>query len=117
MDEKVFEILQAKLANVDLDQLSIADLAGITLLGMMRRQQGQQTTEGQCLVKTVDGVQAAGWKCRCFSNGGITTHSFLGPGFQSWGPGGDGGVINGTPRFTVADPATGQVYFVTISCT
>lgn len=116
MDEKILEVLQEKIRNADLDQLSIADLAGLSLLGMMRREQGQETTEQKCEVKTVDGGPANGWRCRCFTNGGITTHSFLGPGFQSWVPGGDGGIKNGTARFTVVDPATGQIHFVTISC-
>ena len=115
--EKASELLNAKLKETDLTQLSVGDLACLVVLDHIRRNPGQiaATVQGQCNVTKVDDVAPpAGWQCKCYTNGGITSYSFKGPGFPHWVAGGDGGMKNGVPRFTVVHPTTGQVFFVEI---
>lgn len=118
--DEVLRTLALKLQNVDQSSLSIADLAGIAnLSAFTERIEGQaKTVQRSCTVTKVDdAAPPAGWECKCYENSGITSHSFKGPGFQNWVPGGDGGMKNGEARFTIVDSATGQIYFVVPDCT
>ena len=119
MDKKrAIEVLRGKLKDVHLSELSIGDLAGITLVELLQKDDGGGTFEGECEVLLVDDEEPPeGWVCRCFTNRGITTYSFMGPEFGGWVMGGDGGFGPGRkPRFTVVNPKTGQAFFVVVSC-
>jgi hypothetical protein len=85
--ENALEILKTRLKEVDLNKLSVGDLVSLVILGIMQREQGQvaATVQGQCNVTKVDGAAPpAGWQCKCFTNNGITSYSFKGPGFPNW---------------------------------
>lgn len=71
--------------------------------------------EGTCTVTAVDGAPPpAGWICRCFNTGGLTTFSFTGPGFDGlWVAGAEGCP---QPAFLVTNPVTGENFCVQTSC-
>lgn len=115
-NSEVLEILEVKLRDVDLKELTISDLTGIAVLGLLRRRQrGGAPVEGTCTVLSVNGGAAGDWKCRCFTSG--TTHySFSGTGLTGWVQGVEGNAVNGVRQFTATDPGTGQIFFVSASC-
>jgi len=91
--ETVQQALRQNFVQVDLQQLSIADLTGMAILEVLQRAPGAMlaTVQGNCTVPSVDdAAPPTGWQCKCFANGGITAHSFAGPGFPSWAAGGGG---------------------------
>jgi hypothetical protein len=113
------DILRKKMKDVNLNKLSIGDLACLAVLDLLRQQPGQVavTVEGRCtVIKVDDALPPPGWECRCFANGDISSCSFKGPDFPHWVAGGDGGIKNGEARHAVVHPTSGQVYFVVVKC-
>jgi len=74
--------------------------------------------EKTCTVTSVDGnTPQNGWQCKCYDQGGgVTTHSYKGPGFSSWVAGSQG--CPGTQgAHLVVRPDTGENFCVISTCT